>query len=372
MRRGPGVLALLALGLAAAGCATVGSPLEQARPEQARPAPPSLPEELVARHNVRSQDFERGGDLQRALQERTIALTINPHDRAAREGQARLQALIERRVAQRLQQGRTALGRGSHGEARRHFLAALVLDPTNRRVFEALQQDVPEVEVILHTVRAGETLASLAQRYYGDSARAEVIFETNQLSPGARLAVGQPLKVPEILGVPFVRAEPVREPARPGLRREPAAPAREDAVEANPLLVDAQEALQRSAYADALADLERLLAGEPNNAEALGLKKHALYRQAQTQLSAQKYDESYRALTALNQFAPNYEDSATLLQQVRRAMVDERYSQGLRLFRQEKLAEAIGEWRAVLELDPQHANARRNIEQAEKLLRSLD
>jgi cytochrome c-type biogenesis protein CcmH/NrfG len=53
-------------------------------------------------------------------------------------------------------------------------------------------------------------------------------------------------------------------------------------------------------------------------------------------------------------------------------MVDEHYSQGLRLYRQEKLAEAIGEWRVVLEFDPQHANARRNIEQAEKLLRSLD
>jgi tetratricopeptide (TPR) repeat protein len=184
--------------------------------------------------------------------------------------------------------------------------------------------------------------------------------------------VGQPLKVPEILGVPFVRLEPGREPARPGPRREPAGPAREEVVETNPLLLDAQEALQRSAYVDALADLDRLLAAEPNNTEALGLKKQALYRQAQSQLGARNYGESYRTLTALNQLSPNYEDSATLLQQARRAMVDEHYSQGLRLYRQEKLAEAIGEWRVVLEFDPQHANARRNIEQAEKLLRSLD
>jgi tetratricopeptide (TPR) repeat protein len=367
VRRGLGVIALLLLGLAAAACATVSS-----APEQARPVPPSLREELTAKHNARSADLERSGNLQGALQERKLALTITPDDRTAREGQARLQALIERRVGERVQQGRAALARGSHGEARRHFLAALVLDPTNRRVFEALQQDVREVEVIVHTVKPGETLASLAQRYYGDAARAEVIYETNHLTPGTRLAVGQPLKVPEILGVPFVRPEPVRELARPSPRREPAAPAREDVVETNPLLLDAQEALQRSAYIDALADLDRLLAGEPNNAEALGLKKQALYRPAQTQLSARKYDESYRTLTALNRLAPNYEDSATLLQQARRAVVDEHYSEGLRLYRQEKLAEAIGEWRVVLELHPQYANARRNIEQAEKLLRSLD
>ena len=380
MTRSPVVAALLALGFAA-GCATVSSTTVSSTPvsstpEQARPVPPSLREELTARHNARADDLERSGDLQRAMQERKIALTITPDDRAAREGRARLQALIDRRVTERIQQGRTALGRGSHAEARRHFLAALVLDPTNRQVFEALQQDVREVEVIIHTVRPGETLASLAQRYYGDPARAEVIFETNQLTPGARLTVGQPLKVPEILGVPFVRSEPAREPTRTAPsapRREPAPPAvREEVAETNPLLLDAQEALQRNAYADALADVDRLLAGQPNNAEALSLKKQVLYRQAQSQLGARKYDESYRSLTALNQLAPNYEDSATLLQQVRRAMADEHYSQGLRLFRQEKLSEAIGEWRVVLEIDPQHANARRNIEQAEKLLRSLD
>lgn len=361
------LVVFLALGLAA-GCATVSAP-----PDQAQPAPPSLREELTARHNTRADELERRGDLQRALQERKIALTITPDDRAAREGRARLQTLIAGRVLERVQQSRAALGRGSHAEARRYLLAALVLDPTNRQVFEMLQQEVREVEVIMHTVRAGETLGSLAQRYYGDSARAEVIFETNQLTPGTRLAVGQSLKIPEILGVPFVRAEPTREAARPSPRKEPTPPpAREEVAETNPLLLDAQEALQRSAYGEALADVDRLLTGQPNNAEALSLKKLVLYRQAQSQLGARKYDDSYRSLMALNVLAPNYEDTPALLQQVRRAMIDEHYSQGLRLYRQEKLAEAIGEWRVVLELDPQHPNARRNIEQAEKLLRSLD
>jgi cytochrome c-type biogenesis protein CcmH/NrfG len=49
-----------------------------------------------------------------------------------------------------------------------------------------------------------------------------------------------------------------------------------------------------------------------------------------------------------------------------------RYLKGIRLSREEKLREAVKEWRTVLELDPQHANARRNIEQAERLLRGLE
>jgi len=43
-----------------------------------------------------------------------------------------------------------------------------------------------------------------------------------------------------------------------------------------------------------------------------------------------------------------------------------------RLYREEKPAEAITEWRAVLELEPEHASARRNIDQAERLLKALE
>ena len=44
----------------------------------------------------------------------------------------------------------------------------------------------------------------------------------------------------------------------------------------------------------------------------------------------------------------------------------------MRFYREEKLKEAIAEWRVVLEMDPGNANARRNIDQAEKLLRGLE
>ena len=48
----------------------------------------------------------------------------------------------------------------------------LALDPANQTAFDALQSDVQEVGFITHTVRAGETLATIAQRYYGDRSRA--------------------------------------------------------------------------------------------------------------------------------------------------------------------------------------------------------
>jgi tetratricopeptide (TPR) repeat protein len=242
-----------------------------------------------------------------------------------------------------------------------------------------LQAEVRQVEFLTHTVRAGETLASIAQRYYGDRSRSEVIWETNQLPQGARLAAGMTLRIPEIPGLPFP-GRPAPPPPPGGARPPeptlpapgPAEPPRDEPPEVNPLLAEAREALERSDYPAAVEGLDRFLAGSPGHREALDLKKQALYRHGRALLQNRQYDESYRALTQLVRLSPDYQDGGRLLAQARARVIERHYSEGIRLYREEKLPEAIAQWRQVLEVDPQHANARRHIEQAERLLRGLD
>ena len=392
--------AVAGLALLVGGCATAGAPGDTPSGPAAasRPAPsgpaaartPSPREELAARHRAEAERLEREGDLRRALDQWKIAMLVNKDDAAAREGRARLEGRIEQGVSQRINEGRAALQRGSHVEARRRFLAALAMDPFNRTAFDALQNEVREVESISYTVRAGDTLASIAQRYYGDRSRSEVIWETNQLPSNPRLVAGTTLKIPEIPGVPFARAEPRRDPLPPVAALPPAAgatpppspgtaPSRSEAVreeaappEVNPLLADAREALERNEYSSALAGLDRLLASTPSDREGQDLRKVALYRYGKAQFDQRQYDESYRTLTQLAKVQPGYEDSARLLQQARARAVDQHYSQGIKLYRDEKLREAIREWQVVLEFDPAHANAKKNIEQAERLLKGLE
>lgn len=368
--------ALLALGaaLAVGACATTGAtpPTVEAKAHPP-PSQPSARARLAASHGEQATRLEQSGQLRLALDERRIALTIDPGNAATRTAIAQLEATVERGVAQRIEEGRAALARASHVEARRAFLAALALDPNGRAAFDALQTEVRELEFIAHVVRQGDTLAGLGQRYYGDRARAEVISETNALVPGARLVVGRTLRIPEIPGVPFVRAEPRREPARPS---EPApAPAPDAgpaAPETNPLLLEAQDAIERREYAVALSDLDKLLAASPNNPEVVALKKQVLYVHGKAQLEAKDYEASYRTLNQLARLDRTYENVGALNAQVRGRLIDQRYSQGIRFFREEKLQEAITAWRAVLELDPNHVNAKKNIEQSERLIKGLE
>jgi tetratricopeptide (TPR) repeat protein len=380
-----GLLAAMALGLALGGCAALTGPREP----EAGPAPIAR-DPLAARHRQQAEALERDGQLRRAAEEWKIVLAITPNDAGAREALRALQARIDRTVAERLDEGRKALARGVQLEARRKFLAALALDPSSRAAFDALQGDTRDVEFITHTVRAGDTLSALAQRYYGDRSRSEVIWETNQLPPSPRLAPGTTLKIPEIPGVPFVHPE-ARRPApavaavptpdvpRPGLAPGPApatpgAPAHKEEYtsEVNPLLAEAREALERSDYPDALSSVDKYLAGKPGDREGLTVKKQALYGQAKSQMEARRYGESIQSLTMLTRLQPDYEDAPALLKQARARMVEQHYTQGVRFYREEKLKEAISEWRVVLGMEPGHANARRNIDQAEKLLRGLE
>jgi len=379
-------LAAATLGLVLGGCAGLTGPSEESKPTG--PAAPAR-DPLAARHRQQAEALERDGQLRRAAEEWKIVLTIAPADARARESLRALQARIDQLVAERIDEGRKALARGVQVEARRKFLAALALDPSSRPAFEALQSDTREVEFLSHTVRAGDTLSSLAQRYYGDRSRSEVIWETNQLPPNPRLAPGTTLKIPEIPGVPFVHPEARRPPPvvaaiptpdvpRPGPAPAPGpspatpGPKEEYTPEVNPLLAEAREALERSDYTDALGTVDKYLASKPGDREGLTLKKQALYGQAKGQMAARQYPESIQSLTLLTRLQPDYEDASALLKQARTRLVEQHYTQGVRFYREEKLKEAISEWRVVLEMDPSHANARRNIDQAERLLRGLE
>ncbi|HEY7366791.1 MAG TPA: LysM peptidoglycan-binding domain-containing protein [Methylomirabilota bacterium] len=341
------------------------------------PAPPAR---LAAEHRERALAYERSGDLRAALEEWKIALTIDPTDATARAEQARLVRRREAAVARRLRLGQQALRRGHHLEARRHLLAALALDPTSTAAFTTLREQVPELHFTTHTVARGETLGSIAERHYGDRALAEVIWEANRLPPKPRLVPGMRLKIPVVSGLAARTAGPQRaalsrapDPApdngRPNVRESPV---EEPLLEGNPLLADTHEALEHGEYGAALVAVDRLLESNPQNSEWLDLKKAILYAQGQDDLVKGRYDDAHRVLTQLAHLDPAYRDGASLLGEARSRAIQLHYNEGIRLSREEQLEAAIAHWHAVLEHDPLHAEAKRNIEQAQRILRALE
>ena len=141
----------------------------------------------------------------------------------------------------------------------------------------------------------------------------------------------------------------------------------------NPLLAEAREALDRKDWTRPSSDVDRFLAEQPRQSrrDRRSRSRRSISR-ARRSSTRGSTTSPIATLVQLARLQPDYEDSAKLLQQARTRAIEQHYTQGLRLYHEEKLAEAISEWRLVLDLDPQHANAKKNIDQAEKLLKALD
>src|SRR5215467_3086458 len=202
------------------------SVVKETQPSRPSPSDTLSIQQWAARHQRNAEILESNGLLAQALDESKAALTVDPDDASAQAQRKRLESRIEDEAARRIQAG-MKLTRASPSEAQRHFLAALALNPTLQVAFEALRDAtdtlvppsatlvppsatlVPPsvVKSITHTVRPNETLASIAELYYGDRSLGDVIEKENGLKPGAPLSVGQVLKIPEVPGVTILRPD---------------------------------------------------------------------------------------------------------------------------------------------------------------------
>jgi len=192
------------------------SPAKAPPPRPSSPQASSIRQQWATRHLRNSESLESHGLLVQALEESKIALTIDPASTTAQEQRKRLEGRIEQEVAARMEKG-AKLASSSPAEAQRNFLAALALHPTSQAAFDAVRKATaaletqrvapPPAKFITHTVRAKETAGALADLYYGDRSLGEVIEKANGLAPGAPLAVGRVLKIPEVSGVPLLRPD---------------------------------------------------------------------------------------------------------------------------------------------------------------------
>lgn len=350
-----------------AGCA--------AGPGGSAPRAPSAHDALVAPQRQKAAALADQGNLRGAADAWKVVLTVDPQDAVALEESKKLDEQIKQGVADRMARGKDALKRNVHLEARNHFLAVLALDPGNREAFEALQTQVREVRQVNHTVRAGESLTSIAQSYYGDRTRSEVIWETNQLPPNPKLTPGMVLKIPEIPGLPLGRVESAPAAKTPPGGSAPAIAGKTEPAEeelyANPALGTAREALERGEFALALSTVDRFLGQNPRNSEAADLRRTVLLQQGRSMMEQNKLADAYSAASQLVKSYPKDSAATSLLSEVRGRLVQQHYNQGMQLFRDEKLPAAIAEWRAVLQYQPAHDGAKRNIAQAERLLKGL-
>lgn len=285
--------------------------------------------------------------------------------------------------------------KGDEVYARAHLQAALVKQPDSpraRMLLDQLQADpVGELgaQSFPYTVKAGDTLSALSERYLGDHLRFYLLARYNGIADPSALAVGQLLRMPGLPSVTTARPDARPPPEEPELfavsvpsRIEP--PAKDSPeTDASPVIsepaVEAVEPVELPVSAppesansgvdlptkSAIPGAESVSLGtdEPVNPEA-----ERLYARAEAQESKGRLEAAYALYTRVLEQAPQHPSAAKRAAEVKKELVADYHLEATALMGSNETKQAIAIWQRVLELDPEHAAAKGSLRKAQELL----
>jgi tetratricopeptide (TPR) repeat protein len=136
-------------------------------------------------------------------------------------------------------------------------------------------------------------------------------------------------------------------------------------------LKEARRLLSNGAWDSVINVTEEILKQDPGNDEAKMLFSNASYKLGKRLLDRGQAD---KAMHVLSRIEPSYEDTGQLLSVARarmKAQAEALYRDGVKQFVNEELEKAIKTWKKVLKLNPGHAKARQDMENAQRLLEKL-
>jgi tetratricopeptide (TPR) repeat protein len=270
----------------------------------------------------------------------------------------------------------------------------IIADPAAIRTetgeaLESMSGDIIIVKnYVTHTVQPGESLAKLAQMYYGDHKKFGLIAKFNGVEDATVLRAGQEIKIPEVEGVPFLEKGKVQEtqeakvdegrtvikemPKKEEKKEEPIKEhmRREDQT-ANYRKLGI-ELFENKEYAGAINEFHKVLnvhPGDPVTREYLG-KSH--FQHGLLLFAKEDYLAARDEFKATLQYDKDCDKCAKNIQECEERYKDVHYGKGLSYFGNEKLADAIREWELVYALDPQYKDVDKNLKKARILLERLE
>ena len=298
---------------------------------------------LPAVYAQRAQDFERAGDLRRALFSWEIVRAFDPDNAELLQKVTRLKGAIRTKAEEHYERGVKYFQRNDAQAARREFLATLFYDPDHAQALDYVKFRLAQQEFKSYQTQEGDTARTIAKKEYGDPKLASLVAYFNDLREEAELEQGLTLQLPML-------------PTTSSKRR----PKTEDAVDMARALYHAGE------YEQSASAARGAPANEPAQNEAAELMRASTYERGRSLLREQRYVE---ALNVFRTLKPDYRDVRQIVQILEKNLQKEaegHYKKGLAYYTSGDLDKAIEEWQETLRLNPTHPQADQDLQKARR------
>jgi tetratricopeptide (TPR) repeat protein len=300
-------------------------------------------------YTSRAQEFERTGDLRRALYSWEIVHAFAPDNAELGQKITRLKEVIRTKAEEHFAKGVSYFRANDTQGARREFLATLFYDPDHTQALEYVKFRLAQQDSKSYQAIRGDTARTIAKKEYADQKLAFLVAYFNDLSEEAELEQGLTLQLPLL-------------PTTIGKRR----PQTEDAV-------DMAKALDHAGdYEQSVSVARGVPANGPAQNEAAELMWASTYETGRSLLREKRYVEALKIFRGLQ---PDYRDVRQITQILEKNLENEaesQYKKGLAYYSSGDLDKAIEAWQETLRLNPAHAQAGRDLEKARRQLERLN
>ena len=163
--------------------------------QAAKPKEPTLTEQYI----MNGESYEDQGQLQSALEQYELALTVDADNLSALCHKRKVEAALYEIARKNYKKGLAFDEQGRYDLARKQYLSALLNRPDYTEAREKLNPGgvlLVSDKYILHTLREGQNVSKLSQIYYGDPKYYPIIGKFNNMADVSRVRAGEKLKIP--------------------------------------------------------------------------------------------------------------------------------------------------------------------------------
>ena len=311
-------------------------------------------------------EYEKAGELQKALQMWEIVNRLSPGDREGITKIADLKNQTGSAAESHFKKALAYLKNGSAASARKEFLLTIFYNPDHTEALDYLKNRLAGDDYVVYEIKKGDTLQGISQKIYNDPQKGFLIPAFNDLDKQAKLTPGVSLKLPVLeLSAPKQPAQAIEEE-----RWKPSEmddlPAK--TVDVEGLLAKATNLFKARKYQEAVASAESVLEHDSKNSRALDLRNASNYQMGKMMNEGKNYRE---ALNYFSRVDPGYRDAKDLKVMTQNRLAEVHYNTGVKYFVNDQLEKAIREWEETLTLNPNHPKARKDIDNAQTLLKKL-
>ena len=337
----------------------------------------------------RALEYERQGQSQKALQSYEAALAVIVTKKKG------LEESLRKDAEEHYQRGLRYQEQGKYTKARHEFLVALRLWPDFPQVVKLLKPPPPPLgRYVVHQVKEGEYLTAIAEKYYKDQSKFELIARFNDLEDATKVQTGMKLKIPVTEGVSLSKLKEQQFLESPLSDRPSGEVGRESKQEVgeevalvevppsvsegrmyyDPVAIYQEQGvilLEEGQYLAALHEFQKVLNTDPTRQKVREYMAWAHYRQGEVFFNQAEYLEARDQFEKALKYDEEWTACKEYIKRVEDAYQEVHYLKGIQHFEEERLREAIEEWQLVSKFDPNYKQVQSYLTRAKNLLEKV-